>query len=146
MSTTIQPPTNIDAYLEGDEVVITWSKSGTTILGYSVYQNGEKVAFIPQIAPLFEFPFANESLVSPMLICSEISQLIYKTKINPFESTLFEIAALDASGESARIGITLIYQRYFEFTDVQITPNPVDVDRQFLINATIRDEQNLVVQ
>lgn len=142
---SVAPPTAVTAALRGDVVVISWSKPATALLGYNIYQNGEKVAFIPQIAPLFEFPFSNESLSEKMLMCSEISELIYETKLQPFVSTRFDISSVSADGESELVGITVIYQRYFEFTNASINPNPVDTGRQFLISASVRDEHNLII-
>lgn len=142
---TIAPPTSLTAELNGDAVVISWGKPATSILGYNIYQNGEKVAFIPQISPLFEFPFFNESLTEKMLVCSEITELIYTVELPPFTETRFDVTSVDAAGESTPVSLTLEYQRYFEFTSAQLIPNPIDVSRQFVISAGVRDDRELII-
>lgn len=142
----IAPPAGVNATLRDGTVVITWLKPATAVLGYNVYQNGVRIAFIPQISPLFEFPFFNDSLREPELLCSEIAELMYLVNVEPFLKTRFDLSSVTADGESDLVGFYLTYERFFEFADAAIVPNPIDVGRQFVISAKVRDEQNLIIE
>lgn len=139
------PPINIAASLRDGQVIITWKSPDDTLLGYNVYQNGNKVAFLPRISSHFEFPFSNESTNEKMLIFSSITNLSYSAVIPPFTKTRFDVSSVSGNGESALVGLTVTYEHFFEFTDALIEPNPVDVMGEYVLSAAIRDEENLVI-
>lgn len=142
---TVSPPTNLAASVIPGKVTLSWGKSTSVVDGYRIYQNGSLIGSTPAILPLFEFPFSNESLITPLIIFSEGEDFSYEQTIEPKVQYTFEVCAFIGADESTRVSVNVYYEHYILFTSVSLSPNPVDVDGSLLINASVDTGINVTI-
>lgn len=132
-----QPPTDLQASVSPGLVDLTWGKSPSEVSGYKIYQNGVLMATTPWGKPLFEFPFANESLSESLLVMSEIRTDTFSQAIKPFTEYVYSVTAYAPEGESETVSITVYYETYLQITGITLLPNPVDAGTSLSVEADI---------
>lgn len=142
---TISPPSNLEAFVIPGTVTLSWDKSASAVDGYRIYQNGSLIGSAPAILPLFEFPFSNENLITPLIIFSEGEDFVYEQAIEPKVQYTFEVCAFIGADESTRVSVNVYYEHYILFTSVSLSPNPVDVDGSLLINVSVDSGINITI-
>lgn len=137
VSSSISPPTSLFATVDPGEVTLSWDRSESSVDGYHIYENGILVGETPSILPVFEFPFDNESLSTPLIIFSEGENFTFGREIEPYTTYIYEVCAFIGDTESSRVSISVRYEPYITITGVSVLPNPVYVNGDLSISAFV---------
>lgn len=145
------PPTNFQGSIDDSGIAtITWTPSTDNLTtGYTIFMlepEAMQVGRSPMGKPLFEFPFSNESLVSPLLILSEYLENSFVYQLKPRTTYRFTISSRSDSHPGGYFTstslktITFYYESSLKFSKVKLTPTPAFVSESVLIEVGVNEE------
>lgn len=100
----------VEGYVESNEANIFSPESGTTIsmitdpYFYDISGQDTKVNFYG-ITPLFEFPFSNESLTTPLIVMGEHLAELSRSFVYPGDAVTGVVTTIEASGTLGNITV-----------------------------------------
>lgn len=120
---------------EGNQIKISWTKTEDDIDFYRIYKDNIIFGEVLDPLPLFEFPFSNESLTSPMLLFSDLNDMFFETDIPIRTEIYFSVTAVRKNKESPKSTIKVYFDRYPRIDSIVLDPNPVERGNIFSVNV-----------
>lgn len=141
-----KPPSKIDADVQNGELLLSWPASVSEgVVAYRVYLGNTLIGTTPWV-PKFLFPFKNDSVTEKHLIMAEKTTL--RSFLQPIEAATeytFSVSSVNNYGEGDKISIKVKAVATLVFTELSITPNPVNTNASITVKASVIEDLKLTV-
>ena len=141
-----EPPTNPTCSVENGSAILSWDESVSDVEGYRIYKDGVLIGSTPQILPMFEFPFSNESLTEPLLMFANGETTEFSYPVQPLTNYTFGIVSVAKEGESEMVNISLYYETHLQITAISLIPNPVLTGSPLTVSALVKEVIDLTIE